>query len=525
MEEIADEFDDEFILEPDYDPAGELWSAYLTFPRPSKLSDEKMEVYFPDRDGRWSRETEAAIKRHRASGIDLNDNWAMTWRGWSCPGCGRSKNEIFRLSKRGILLAKLELHHDHMADFVWPRAEALFGKDWRESAAPGFGEVLDAIQDLAIRFTHCLVCSECNSADGKIKRKFQNEIDSRFSFTASEIGRVVQPRAHHDHDINFSKAFEIWQSARDGFLTRLKIVDQLLNDLGNGRLMRERHGTTGARPMWTIMGSAELLSKAFRQEAKDSERIRLLSDLRSEFLARSTSRDSAALPRTVTSTNPTGPTDAEYAKYIDPVSTKRWEATPPDWRCPICARSKRQILRRSNKGMWSGGIREHREYLEETDADTIEMRLLLFPNFRNEHWVAGTKTTHICADCASVGGHVVQRDRSLGDPYLTLQDIQDCIVHSGPHRRHEIDIDLAGQRIAQNEAYWSASAALDAYNSLLSKSHHKMEWWSKDGIPRAEIVADLCEDLRVYNHIADTTDQEALVGWILKQKQLLSDDE
>ena len=133
---------------------------------------------------RWSRGT-TAITHHRACGLDLNDNWALTSKSWSCPACGRSKSEILRLSKRGILLAKLELHHDHMADWIWPRAEHLFGKDWRETAAPGFGEVLDSIQELAIRFTNCLVCAECNSADGKVKRRYQDEIDGRFSFLRS----------------------------------------------------------------------------------------------------------------------------------------------------------------------------------------------------------------------------------------------------------------------------------------------------------------------------------------------------
>lgn len=81
-----------------------------------------------------------------------------------------------------------------------------------------------------------------------------------------------------------------------------------------------------------------------------------------------------------------------------------------------------------------------------------------------------------------------------------------------------IDNNLARQRIAQNAAYGSAAAALDAYRSLLSKFQFKMMWRSKDGVPRSEIIADLCEDLRVYNHITNSADQEAPVAWILKQQ-------
>lgn len=519
MEDFADEIDEDFTLEPDFDPNSELWSAYLTFPRPSKLSDEQMEVYFPDRDGRWSRESKVAITHHGAGGLDLNDNWALAWRGWSCPGCDRPKNEILRLSKRGILLAKLELHHDHIADFVWPHAESLLGKDWRDTAAPGFGEVIGSIQDLAIRFTNCLVCSECNSADGKVKRKYQEEIDSRFSFTTLEIARFVRPQAHCDHDIDFDEALKIWRSARDGFLTRLRLVEQLLTDLENGHLMRERQGTTGARRIWSAIGSAEMLSQAFYREAEGSDRARLLSDLRSVFLARSTSRDSAALPRWPASPNILSPTEAEFASYVDPVSPKRWQATPPDWQCPVCERSKRQVLRKSKKGKWSGGVRQHTGYCDETDAETIEKRRWLFPDFRNEYWVSDAQTTNICSDCAGIGTQVVQGNRSLGKPYLKLQDLRDCLTECGPHQRHEIDINLAQKRIAQNDAYWSAADALNAFNLLLSRFHHKLDCWSQSGARRSDIIADLCEDLRVYNNVTDTADQEALVEWLLKQKE------
>jgi rubredoxin len=505
--------------EPDYHPSSDLWSVYLTFPRPLMLSDKDMGEYFRDRDGQWSQETKAAVARHKAGGLDLNDNWALSWRRWSCPGCGRSKNEIFRLSKRGILLAKLELHHDHMADVIWPRAEEVFGKDWRDTAAAGSGEVLHTIRELVTRFSECLLCSECNAADGKVKGRYRNEIDSRFTFTAPEIGRFVRARANHDHEVDFDGAFKIWKSQEGAFMTRVNLVETLLANLGAGSLERERQGSTGARPMWMALGSSELLWTAFYQEAKDSERSSLLSGLRGEFLARSTRRDSAALPRQSSPTAGLGPTDVDYENYIDPVSVKRWLATPENWACPVCGRSKREILRMSNRGKWSGGIREHLEFIDEVDADIIDRRRQLFPSFRNEYWVATVQTVHVCTDCSMIDSQLGQSDLSLRGAYLKLQDMRDCLSESGAHRSHVIDVDLARQRIARNDAYWSAREALRAFESKLSGFRHKMDWWSRNGIARSEIIADLCEDLRVCHRINETDEQEALVTWLLEHVQ------
>lgn len=63
---------------------GDAWFADLLFWRPSKLSDEAMRLHFCDYDGRWSSQTQAAVQRFCADGLDLNENWALTSPTWSC---------------------------------------------------------------------------------------------------------------------------------------------------------------------------------------------------------------------------------------------------------------------------------------------------------------------------------------------------------------------------------------------------------------------------------------------------------
>lgn len=503
------EYGDEFESRTRHDASSSWWSVSLLFPRPSKLSDEDMQLHFPDRDGRWSAQTKAAILSNQTKGLELNDNWALVEPDWRCPSCGRIKNEILRLSKRGMLLAKLELHHDHMRDEVWPRAEQIFGVDWRETSAPGATDVLDPIQDLVSRFREALVCSECNAADGKVKAKFRTEIDPRFTFTAQEIGRFVEARPHADHGLDYDVARSIWREQERGHLARIQLLDSLLAKLGDGLLASERTGRFGARPMWMSMDSDELLRKGFLSEVRDDERWGMLSGYRQEFLARSTCRDSASLPITRAGRTAIGPSDEEFAAYEDPVSTKRWHATPDDWSCPVCGRRKRELLRRSGKGKWTGGIREHHEYLDETDPERIAARRLLFPGFANQTWICGYETAHICSDCSEISRATRQRNRSIETEYLKLSDIRECIIRFGSHQAHEIDYQEAQERLLRNGPYGSAYEAWCRYESLLSKVRVKMESW-----PRAEALADLAEDLRVFHRIGAANEQGRLSSWL-----------
>jgi len=275
-----------------------------------------MQLHFAHWDGRWSEQTKRATQRFEAKGLDLNENWALCPPYWICPACRRSKDDIFRISKRGILLAKLELHHDHMRDCVWPRTLELFGKDWLK-ARPSSNIILYYIRELTSRFDVCLVCSECNAADGKIKTWFRDEIDSRFSFTAQEIGTFVQPAAGRDHEIDFQKARAAWEAEKGNFQARLILLDELLEHLVRGRLARDRQGMADA---WTMRGAFDaysLLMRSFDQDTKNTERAQLIWKLRDEFLARSTWGDSAALAAVDQARRPVvAPTDDEYASYI-----------------------------------------------------------------------------------------------------------------------------------------------------------------------------------------------------------------
>ncbi|MGB9369604.1 MAG: hypothetical protein WCE79_26725 [Xanthobacteraceae bacterium] len=519
------DFEDEILLRSDYDPEQDAWFARLLFWRPSKLSDDQMQLHFREWDGRWSEQTKRAWQRLGAKGLDLNENWALCEPYWACPACYRSKENIFRLSKRGILLAKLELHHDHMRDAIWSRARELFGADWRDAAPKTSLVLLDYIRELTSRFDRCLLCSECNTADAKVKSRFRAEIDSGFSFTAQEIGTFVRPQVSQDHSIDYEKAHAAWKLEKGNFLSRVALIDELLAGVVNGRLTRDPQGMASTRRMAFAFDERSLLLQAFNWDTKNTERASLLWGLRDEFLARSTQRDSAKLPALSGGDKfLVVPTDEEYAAYIDPVSPKNWQGTSEDWTCPICNRGKRHIVRKSKAGKWTGSIRFHNECTLETDSGAIQNRRRLFPDFPNDVFVRRIAFIALCSDCANIGSALGQRDQNFRNPYLGIDDREACITRIQAHAAHEIDFEVASRRAIDNQPYEAAISAFYAFCERASDFVGRLERGLKWGVTKEALLKEFVEDLQVFHRIVDERECEELAQWILTQSRSLSEN-
>lgn len=512
-----DEFDDDSPHDPPFSADADAWFANLLFWRPSKLSDEQMQPHFHHHDGKWSRQTKHAMERFQARGLDLNENWALSRPLWTCPACGRYKSEIFRLNARNILLAKLELHHDHLRDVISKRAVELFGADWHATAPADARLVVDRIRELVTRFSFALICSECNSADAAAKTQLREEVDSRFTFTAEEIGRFVTSKPNAQHSVDIETARAMWNEQKPGFQHRLELTDQLLVSARSGLLTRNHKGLADANAVMSAMDTSGLLSGAFYRETEDSQRAGLLSVFRAEFLARSTSKDSARLVQTGRKPAPVQePTEEEYRSYVSPTA-KRWDATPDDWTCPICARQKRQVLRMSNAKKWSGSIREIRMFTDEQDEDAIANRLMLYPNFSNEKFVGQTATLEACSDCANVAILVGQRDRSLVYPILSPDDIRASITAIAPHTAHEIDYDTAIARARANEPYGPALEAFNSFRARASDFAVRFALLNRRGTEAEAILEEFSEDVRVFHRIDDPAESRRLADWLLEQ--------
>lgn len=116
---------------------------------------------------------------------------------WRCPGCKRTRYQILRWTVRfRNLSSRLEgwaggyaRHHDHSVD------------DIRYGRTPPDGRIA--------RFAETIVCEQCNSADGTVKRKLG--LPAHFSFAPVEIRQFVTPTPHGFHTIDYEIARMLYE--------------------------------------------------------------------------------------------------------------------------------------------------------------------------------------------------------------------------------------------------------------------------------------------------------------------------
>jgi hypothetical protein len=463
--------DDLRVFEPD-DEDHLHWSEVLVFPHPARLGDDAMDYYFHSYDGKWSEQTKRAMKELGAKGLELNSNWALESQIWSCRGCRRHKREIFRKSPNGILLAKLELHHDHLWNEGLRRAERRFGPDWRANLLDGATIVLDTIRALVVRFDEALVCSECNAADGKAKKAVG--ADPHFSFAVAEIATFIKAAPHHDHVIDVGAAKAAWDAERPNFERRLVLLDMLLADLAAGHLQRRTEGRLRAdQPIFQRVGQTEILYDAFNRSAKGTVNAGLLQAMRGDFLARSVQKDMVRKERQKSALR--CPTDEEYRGYVPERVAGKWTEIDDDWECPCCGRGKKSLMRMSSKKKWTGNIRAVAQYELLLDKEEIKLRQRLFPRFPNDLHLQPMKWLDVCSDCADITTRLGQARRDLVDTYLTIEQMKASLVEVADNTAHEIDFDLAGEMSGSNWRYRHAKEAVSAFVALRTTFRTQME--------------------------------------------------
>jgi hypothetical protein len=127
--------------------------------------------------------------------------WAQAGAKWTCPGCGRSKFELSRWTRRTPhslspagskpfmgWTAALHRHHDHGTHF------------WDPDAGPP-------------RFPITVICGQCNRADGAMKRALG--LPREFSFSPDEIRRFVHATPHGPHRVDPAVAAAIYEEYSD----------------------------------------------------------------------------------------------------------------------------------------------------------------------------------------------------------------------------------------------------------------------------------------------------------------------
>jgi len=423
----------------------------IAFPQLAEWDDAELERRYMGRDGRWSSTTRAILKWLQCERLDLNLGWASVSQGWLCPACGRNKKIIARVTAAGVILARLEEHHDHLGDVVNARLRARAGNDWPRQLNSGAGKLANLAEKLARRFEPSLICHDCNLADGAAKNALK-DLPAAFSFSPTEIGRFITATANHEHSLDLDKARAQWIAIRPDFERRLALATQLADDIASGALDQEQGNIlpSGALEPLSLLGHLHHCVSAMGHELIAA----VLEDIEG-FERRSIARDGTASnkPRMRVALTEL-PNEADVEGHDGNGSPKLWTSVLRDWRCPGCNRARLGLLRASrNKARkWSARLHKHVDYVLIDTADG--------GTFVDTH-----RNLIICGDCASILVGVKQRDGGLSHDRALLQ-VADLRVLANPedHQSHDVDWEAAALRVRSN---LGLCHAVDSY-----RQHH-----------------------------------------------------
>lgn len=437
-------------------PATQKWRHFtLSLPDFPSMSDTDLALFLGTEDGLWHPQTKAAMKQFATTNIELNSNWAIEYHAWRCPTCRREKRDIFRRTESGILKACLEIHHDHLRDYVKDELIRLFGTKWSREVNEANRHVEWITSALGIRFSDILICSDCNEIDGRIKSRLKS-IDRQFSFSPSQIAACITPRPNQSHQIDVEAAEKIWLDAKIDFDDRKALLRMILEKLKSGGLRREEAGVVSPQ-LRRPTTSAQLFSRFASPEVTE-----FLDVSAAEILKRSVSK---GLAQKAKRHLVVAPTRADLVQLVyGNGASKKWDDAPISWTCPICERTKLEVARLSKSKKWFAGIYEHVEW--------HGVLLGTEPDIERHEWI------DICADCFEVFPELSRKKPALSDSFLTAEQIKRIIIEHGPHRPHDIDWEMAVRLATENQkwekpkqSYWPRYH----HAKRIEKEFHKLQ--------------------------------------------------
>ena len=433
------------------------------------------------RDGRWSALSQYLREHFETDRLNLNEAWAMTSLAWQCPACQRQKVEIARKTSSGVVLCQLEHHHDHLGD--------LAAKILRENACQDVPDALlsqrrracVAVLPLVERFAETLVCMDCNAVDAAMKADLGNCVNGDFSFSPSEIGGFVIARPNAPHERDRDRGREIWAKADAEFRERLRFVEQLAERLRLGWHDREQYNDS-----YNIRGDEDarmFLSLARHQLGARGDLPHLGEALRSRSCANDGHRSAQpkAPPLRVRIPSP-----QEFAAHDKAMQKPGpWSKAGSDWRCACCSRSKRDIMRISSKGKWTGHIHEINDYQVETDERALAFRSI----YRADSLIFKTvNPVAICQDCRLVLTDAGKLRTSGGgsDNCLSPDLISSLVGTGAPHCRHIVSDDQMRTAIEGNRQWTDAAADYWKHREHVTEAALRMAKFTDGrGMPRA----------------------------------------
>ena len=468
------------------------------------------------RDGRWSALSQFLKGHFETERMNINEAWAMTPLAWKCPGCGRQKSEIARKTDSGVILCQLERHHDHLGDLAAKILRETACQDVQGSLYTQRKRACVAVLPLVERFAETLVCMDCNAADAAMKKDLGGRVHRDFSFSPREIGAFVVARPNEAHERNLEMGMEVWAKADAEFQERLGFVDKIAARLRLGLHDREQHNDS-----YNIAGDQDarmFLSLATHQAGARGK----LPQLWEAFRARSCAGDGhkSAQKRT-TAARTRIPTLKEFEDHDRAMQKPGpWSKAPADWRCACCSRSKREIMRISGKGKWTGQIHEILDFHEETNERALALRSI----YRSESPIfrSYSKVT-VCQDCRLVltDAGKLRGDGRGGENCLSPDVVRSLVGEAIPHCRHDVSDEQLHNAIERSRPWSSAADDFWAHCSHASEATLCLAQYTEGkglhlAVARQHAIADLTRSGSLPGWNA-----EATFDWLIQERQRL----
>ncbi len=122
----------------------------------------------------YKRKIPTELEYRKFDGGRYKELWFMLDENWKCPVCQRTKKELMRW-KKNKWVCSFHQHHDH-------------GNRWKGTI---------------------LICNDCNSADGIIKRMLK--LPKNWSFSVDELQEIVKCEPNGTiESVDLDTAFDIF---------------------------------------------------------------------------------------------------------------------------------------------------------------------------------------------------------------------------------------------------------------------------------------------------------------------------
>lgn len=293
-------------------------------------------------DGAESPLSKRIAAHHGAAEFEMNSNWVGTPQTWECPCCARSKFQISRIGKKGQVLAKLVVHHDHMGEAMKAAFHSAF-----EAAGTNVEQVngLKLVEHMGRAFAayeEVLVCEDCNNADAEAKKIADSP--PYFSFSLGQIRRFIIAGEQRPHQIDGAQARLAWQEARAAYELRMKLITAVARAAATDAHWYEPHART-AEPI-PVFGISRIgVEQEISQWVSPEPLLKALG------ASRKISTPNLSRWRQNTQKPGKAPPENYLAMLRSEESHGRsWDSLPEDWCCPICQRKKHELVYVGERG-------------------------------------------------------------------------------------------------------------------------------------------------------------------------------